>query len=239
MTQVAPRKQKRIQREADIISATMNLLKDCSFMELKMSDVAKAAECSMGAIYSHFSSKEDLLLGCATLIMNQRLEKIRALTCAVTDPLDQALLCCFMFWHEDNRSPRDYELCHLAWNPSIWQRASSQRSDEMNKVGKLKAQMLTGFCKRVFEERLHLPQTDNLIDEFMMSLGGLSIGIFHFKESSLGVSDSFVSAQRSSYLLIDCLARVLKGWDIESDDLKEDLWNLFHYTTHKLDGMKT
>ena len=234
MSHITIRQQKRNQREADIISATMELLKDRSFLELRMSEVAKKTECSMGAIYSHFSSKEDLLIGCTAQIVKTRCEKSRDLLQGIDDPLDQIIINCFIFWIEDNLYPQHYELCHLAWNPSVWQRASEQRNDELNKAGNEKGDILLSCGKRVLEEHLELPATDDLIDELLMSLCGLSVGIYHFKESSLGVSEVFVNSHRSTELHIDCLARVLTGWGIKRNDLTDYLWDLYNYTASQL-----
>ncbi|MGB1270773.1 MAG: TetR/AcrR family transcriptional regulator [Endozoicomonas sp.] len=48
---------KRLLCQADIIQATLTLLKQKRFLDLKMSEVARPAEYSMGTLYSHFSSR--------------------------------------------------------------------------------------------------------------------------------------------------------------------------------------
>jgi len=53
----------REEREIAIIEAAGQLVEKNGFVNLKMSDLAHSASMSIGTLYSHFPSKEDLLLG--------------------------------------------------------------------------------------------------------------------------------------------------------------------------------
>ena len=87
-----PRQQKRQQREADILTATIDLLEERSIIDLSMSDIAKAADCSMGTIYSHFSRKEDLLLGCAHAFYQMRRPLTNHIQRMLLPPLEKMIL---------------------------------------------------------------------------------------------------------------------------------------------------
>ena len=195
-----------------------------------MSEVASAAECSMGAIYSHFSSKEDLLLGCTAVMMRDRQAKLQTILKGITDPLDEFLTILFLLWHEDNNNSHEYDLRQLAWNPSIWQRASKQRNNDLTDVCNNTGDIMGVCCRRILTEYLQLTPTAELIDEFKVSLGGLSVGIYQFKESGVNISDALSTSSRSLDLHIACLARVLMGWGFPRDGLEERLLKLNHQT---------
>jgi AcrR family transcriptional regulator len=59
------RSEKRQKREEMILDRAQDQVAEFGFLDLKMSDLAKAADLSVGTLYAHFASKEDLLLGIA------------------------------------------------------------------------------------------------------------------------------------------------------------------------------
>ena len=64
-------------REEMIISKVSSLIIEEGFFNLRMSDVAKNAKVSMGTLYSHFSSKEDLLIGISNSLLSKRLDMMK------------------------------------------------------------------------------------------------------------------------------------------------------------------
>lgn len=68
LTMVAQnRMEKRQKREELILDGAGELIADVGFFELKMSDLARTCGISVGTLYGHFASKEDLLIGLAVM----------------------------------------------------------------------------------------------------------------------------------------------------------------------------
>jgi len=62
------RREKRELREKEIVEKTIRLLSERGFLDVRMSDIASETGYSMGTIYSHFESKEDLIVACAYML---------------------------------------------------------------------------------------------------------------------------------------------------------------------------
>lgn len=219
MQQVAIKQQKYYQREERIITTTLALLKESSFLELKMSEVAKTTGCSMGAIYSHFFSKEDLLIACTAQVMNIRCQQIMIYLQRVEQPLDRILTVLFYLWNENIANPHYYNLEQLSSNPSVWQRASDFRNGQFNRVADHLAATVRGNCAKVLEKELQLSATEEMIEKLLMSIAGLSRGIHQFMQSGYGSSFAHALPGNRTRLHMESLAVLLRGWGIQRDDL--------------------
>lgn len=68
-------------RRAQIIEAAIDCFLDHGYTNTSMSDIIKASGLSSGSIYSHFSGKEDILIGA----INERLNNIKELYAALPE----------------------------------------------------------------------------------------------------------------------------------------------------------
>ncbi len=215
------RQQKWLQREASIIAATMKLLEDRSFIDLRMSEVAPAAGCSMGAIYSHFSSKEDLLMGCAYFVTKDKIGLLHKVMATDGTDLDRLIIVTMLMWLTDTNKPQHYQLRQLAMNPSVWQRASSQRSKGMNELGQEIESIMEAIAKSVLTDHLDTPVSDEMAGEFLMGIVGLTVGLFQVKESGFGVFNDRMQEDDGVNLHISNLARYFSGWGLRETNLKQ------------------
>ncbi|CAM3750509.1 TetR/AcrR family transcriptional regulator [Parendozoicomonas haliclonae] len=230
--QVSSKQLKRNQREAEIITATVALLKDRGFLELKMSDVAKAAGCSMGAIYSHFFSKEDLLIACTSATMQSSLADMQKLLDSTSKPLDRHFLVLFFLWHKDNANPHHYMLRQLSWNPSVWQRASDYRHAQLNTACEQFDELMKVNCHKLLAEELGSEPEEADVNDFMVSTAGLSQGTYLFKESGLGIVHSMAADDDMERKHLVSLRYMLRGWGIRRDDMDGYLKRLFEQASH-------
>ena len=70
---IIDKREKRDQREKEIIEVAIRMLAETGFLAMRMADLARATGYSMGTIYSHFDSKEDLIVACAyTLCLDEQ-----------------------------------------------------------------------------------------------------------------------------------------------------------------------
>ncbi|WP_252179729.1 TetR/AcrR family transcriptional regulator [Endozoicomonas sp. 4G] len=210
------RQQKRIQREAGVVAATLHLMKEKSFLDLRMSDVARAAECSMGAIYSHFSSKEDLLLGCAHFLARQKIQVLHRVLEADLTAIEKMVTISLCMWQVNQDNPEHFALCQLAMNPSVWRRASANRSHAMNELGDHIDHQLKTLVRLSLIENGYEAVSDALVTELLMGLWGLSSGLYQIKESGFGVFNSDFQEDDGVNLHLANIERYLAGWNLDS-----------------------
>ncbi|WP_339779741.1 TetR/AcrR family transcriptional regulator [uncultured Thalassospira sp.] len=124
------------QREKVILDCAQELIGQYGFFDLKMSDLARAADISVGTLYVHFASKEDLLLGLALRAGAKRtafLETARQHDGPALEKFIVASLLDILFSIEN---PELFEMEYLAMSPSVWRRATVTRhQDFLRKVG--------------------------------------------------------------------------------------------------------
>ncbi len=223
MQAVSQKQQKYLQSEEKIISNTITLLETRRFLELKMSEVATAAECSMGAIYSHVSSKEDLLMACAAQLLDRRCEQLLTDLATIADPLDRILTVLMRLWQDDAHSPHLYNLRQLSSNPSVWQRASEARNNQLNQVADRLTTILRDNCYELITQELSQTATTQLAEQLLISIAGLSQGIYQFSVS--GYCSSFSSSTNldSTSLHLESLHILLRGWGIQRENLRNHI----------------
>ncbi|MCW7551104.1 TetR/AcrR family transcriptional regulator [Endozoicomonas gorgoniicola] len=217
------RQQKRQQREADILTATIKLLDERSFLDLRMSDIAKAADCSMGAIYSHFSSKEDLLLGCADAIFKMREPVKKRIFQLDLPPHERMVLMCFCLWYSDDQYPGHYRLQQLAMNPFVWERASSQRYIAINEFSNEMYSWMKVISKELLEQHPTLDYSEELALELELGLFACTWGLFQIKESGFEVFNKVLSPEKSYAMHKRQIKRFFTSWDIYPDNFDERL----------------
>lgn len=217
------RLQKRLQREADIIHATIELLDTSSFMDLRMSDIARAAECSMGAIYSHFTSKEDLLLGCAHCCMKEKYAMLNKLVNRNYDSLELLMMVSFTTWINDERQPKIHQLVQLAMNPSVWQRASATRIADMNALGREMKDIIAGYAINTLGTVSEKPIDRVSAEHFCLGTMGLTTGIYTIKVSGFGCFEEELQEADGVELHLTNLKHYLTGWGFDLNALPKSL----------------
>ncbi|WP_159064771.1 TetR/AcrR family transcriptional regulator [Thaumasiovibrio subtropicus] len=216
------RQQKRLQREREIVHATMKLLNDQGFLDLKMADVAKVSECSMGVVYSHFASKEDLLLGCAIDLVSKKQRFLVHLNQMDVSADMYIALLPVLIWEYNELHPGQYEIMPMACMPSVWKRAASARVDALAKIGADTEAMVLPRLEQIFTERGHLNVN---CAYFTTGLMGLTMGIYDIENSGFGLIDVSESESCQTQPMFINLLNFLKGWGIELA-LSEQDWQL-------------
>lgn len=220
------RQLKRQQREADILATTIRLLEERSFLDLRMSDVAKAADCSMGAIYSHFSSKEDLLLGCADAICKMRRPLKERISQQNLPPHELMAMLCFCMWHSDEMNPAHYRLQQLAMNPSVWERASTQRYQAINDFSNEMYAWMKAISKQLIEEHPSLEYSEELALQLELGLFACAWGLFQIKESGFKVFDKVLLGVEAHAMLRQQIRHFFKSWNVNPENFDERLIEL-------------
>jgi AcrR family transcriptional regulator len=122
---------KRLEREQHILACAWKMVADRGFLDLKITELAKAAEVSVGTLYAHFESKEDLIIALAVDAWQAKLkyiEQVRRLDLDIVERVVIIPIALFLF---DRENPALFEAQQLAGVPSIWRRASARRHQSM------------------------------------------------------------------------------------------------------------
>ncbi|MGB3729858.1 MAG: TetR/AcrR family transcriptional regulator [Thermodesulfobacteriota bacterium] len=138
-------------RHIRILKKTLKLAASKSFLSLKISDLAKASNISIGTFYSHFKNKEDLILSLAKSSWEGRLE---VFTCLFSDEgLDVdsryigGIFCDYLFSFD---YPALFEAEQLAATSAVWNAGSSGIKSEILDVHrKIKNQVSAGALKAI------------------------------------------------------------------------------------------
>ncbi|MCC9624070.1 TetR/AcrR family transcriptional regulator [Thalassospira sp. MA62] len=130
------RMEKRQQREVLILTAAAGLIADVGFFELKMSDLAKQCDISVGTLYGHFASKEDLLIGLAVLAGSKRREIFDIARAHDGSPIEKYVIANLLDMDFSIQYPQWFEAEYLALAPSIWKRATPARHQaQLDQIG--------------------------------------------------------------------------------------------------------
>jgi hypothetical protein len=177
------RREKRELREKQIIRATISLLSDKGFLDVRMSDVAKETNIAMGTIYSHFEGKEDLLVACAcTLHLDDRI-LIHSIFQQPITAIEKIIAAVQTNWLVTQSHPDLIEINNLSLMPSVWRRATPYRVNEMNA---LHIELAGIFLEVVVEaihqdigcyEDMNSEELGKLCNYFTHGMWGLCVGL--------------------------------------------------------------
>ena len=125
------RKRQWIERENLILETARGFIHDKGFLSLTMSELAKAVEYSVGTLYRHFETKEDLLVALAVQSIGRRallFEQVRQTQGISRDHIYGILIVRLILAES---SPETFDIERLASSPSIWKRVTAERYREM------------------------------------------------------------------------------------------------------------
>lgn len=183
-------------------------------MDLKMSEVAKQAQFSMGTVYSHFSSKEDLLLGCTIDISRTITSVFHQVLNSPAPAMERLLTLNMAIWLCYARQPHHYFLRQLAMTPEIWQRASTGRAQVLDGIYHEMSQMVAALIIELIEENPAI--TDNnredALADILMGIWSLGEGLFQISMSGFGLKQPSLQKDNGFSLLTSNLAKYLQGW---------------------------
>ena len=222
-----PKVQDKAMREERIIVATFDLMEESSFLSLRMSDIANKAGCSMGTVYSHFSSKEDLLLACANHIQRLRIPlKTRIMELSLPAH-EKLVLLCFTMWVFDDKYSHYIPVEQLALNPLIWERSSSHRHNLSNTVAAEIGLFIKQLSQQLLQEHPTLEYTDELAQEFAWDQLSKSVGFHTIKQAAFETFTASSADEQYKRLMM----RFLYSWSIQPQNPEQLIDSLFKQAT--------
>jgi AcrR family transcriptional regulator len=142
------KREKRDLREQEIIDTAINLLAENGFLGMRMSDIAKATGYSMGTLYSHFESKEDLIVACAHVLCQDEKNLFDEIAAQPIPSIEKIITLAQCSWLYSMQHPELIEIDSLSLMPSIWCRATSYRAERLNN---LHVELANTFLSMVLE----------------------------------------------------------------------------------------
>ncbi len=170
------RKQReRAAREADLLDRAYELVCEHGLVSLQMSHLATAGEVAMGTLYSHFSSKEDLLLALSVRSSTYRLEQIRRAVAWEECTRMRMLAVAMADWMFMDEHPQYAQIDQYAMSEVVWDRASPARREEFARsrepIGELIHEVV-----RDARARGELPEKSFSVEETPFGLWTMLIG---------------------------------------------------------------
>jgi len=186
---------KRAEREEKILRQAIGLFVEKGFLGVRMSDVAKACELSMGTIYSHFAAKEDLLMGAAAFLTREEKSLYQGVIKA-DEPAMQRIVTGFTInWLIAQYHPGLVEIENLSLMPSVWSRANPQRIQELNALHQSFFELAQSLVLEMLSSELngYAGLDDAARDELAMLLNhgmwGLCVGLNSTAQSGIARAD--------------------------------------------------
>ncbi|SHI21432.1 TetR/AcrR family transcriptional regulator [Ferrimonas marina] len=147
-------------REQRILTAALSTARSKGALDFRMADVARVAECSVGTLYGHFLSKEDMMAALVQVALQRRQIWFKQVQEMPLSPLEQFVV---LLLSERTRLVQDEVLAQLEMLVSyseLWRRAADQRQialrQSVNELGDALKQVLASANSALDEAQLEL-----------------------------------------------------------------------------------
>ncbi|GAA5192583.1 TetR/AcrR family transcriptional regulator [Ferrimonas gelatinilytica] len=114
-------------REQRILAAALSTARSKGALDFRMADVAREAECSVGTLYGHFLSKEDMMAALVLTALDQRQQVMVEIGQLALTPMEQFVV---LLMSERARWTKDEVLAQLEMlvgYTELWRRAADKR----------------------------------------------------------------------------------------------------------------
>jgi AcrR family transcriptional regulator len=188
------RREKRELREQEIIKKSIKLFSRQGFLGVRMSDIANQTDYSMGTIYSHFVSKEDLLIAAAHTLVEDHQQMFRRVREESIPAMEQIISLVQGVWLVATRFPDLIEIENLSRMPSVWRRATEERVSRYDHLHEDLAERIRNMALEALPESIEgyaaLDQAAQLelADYLTHGLWGLSVGLASIAQSGYAES---------------------------------------------------
>lgn len=219
--------EKRQQREELIVQRAGELIAQHGFFELKMSDLAQACDISVGTLYAHFASKEDLLLGLAITAGQKRARFFGHARAHDGSAMEKFIVASLLDIRFSLEHPEWFEAEYLALAPSIWTRATpSHHQSQLAEVGRI-TEMFQSFLSAAANELGIsgdvIAQTRNLnLGSWGLSFGMNALALSEITDRHYGTE----LRGNAIDIFCDSLADLLAGAGWHVDDARQIVCDL-------------
>lgn len=217
-------------REDKIISVSSEMIAEEGFFNLRMTDLAKKSDISVGTLYVHFESKEDLLIGIGIHSIRQRFDLFKYVQEKYQDPVERliAILICDHILNEKFGEISEIE--RLAQFPSVWKRASYRRMEEMNILCK----NIGDFVRAIIEAALDSgelnasnKEAQSIATCINASFWGVCVGMHHVFNSYCVKSQEILKGEDIKHAYVEAIHALLSGFGCKKKHFKEKIYAVY------------
>ncbi|MCM8538546.1 MAG: TetR/AcrR family transcriptional regulator [Lentisphaeraceae bacterium] len=224
------KQEKHKAREMSILSIASEMITEEGFFNLRMTDLAKKSAISVGTLYVHFESKEDLLIGIGIDAIRNRYKLFKYSYDKYSNSIERlsAILICDHIINEKVGEISEIE--RLAQFPSVWKRASYRRMEEMN----LLCQNIGEFVRSIIETsldsgdlRAYNDKTDSIATCINISAWGVCIGMHHVFNSYCVKSEGLLKPKDIEHAYVETVHALISGFGYKNENFKTRLYEIY------------
>ena len=216
--QLTRRERQFIERENLILRTARELILEKGFLSLAMSQLAKAVEYSVGTLYTHFETKEDLLVALAVQSIGQRAMLFEQAQQAERKSRDRiyGILIARLVLAEF--APETFDIERLAASPSMWKRAPQSRYQKMVEMEQRCSDIVLDIIRDAIAggdlATGNMGETDIVFGLWSLSLGFHRLTLSFDDLPQVGVSNVDEAVKVNYRLLLDSYGWLpLHDWD--------------------------
>jgi AcrR family transcriptional regulator len=211
-------------REQLILKTARGLIQEQGFLDLKMSQLAEAVEYSVGTLYSHFETKEDILVALAVQSIKQRARLFKLVSQAERSSRDRiyGILIARLVLAESD--PDTFDIERLASSPSIWKHAAEKRYAEMVTMEQRCSRLVSNIIKDAFAAG-DLTADQLCEADIIFGLWSITVGFHRLVQSfddasQVGLANPHQAVKTNYRLLLDGYGwQPVTAWDGEAVEL--------------------
>jgi len=198
-----------------ILAAAARLVERTSLLDFTMAGLAKEAKMSVGSIYKHMQTKEDVLIALNTEALQHR-HKVykRAFTLPLTTP--EKLMAASLFdYNVVNLTPFDDQLSMFVFNDAILDRGSERWISQMLEWRFANIGLFEGLMRNAVEagELRHEGDPKTLLDQLYAGLWLLNVGHRDLASQSRGHNDALSLLIQRNSPIVENLRLLINAFD--------------------------
>ncbi|MCF2948246.1 TetR/AcrR family transcriptional regulator [Paraglaciecola aquimarina] len=176
------------QQEELILNAAITAIEETSLLGFKMSDIAKYAGMSMGSVYKHVQSKEDVLLALATANLKQTQKHFAAIYQLELTTPERYIAMILTDKSKANLFPFASHLEMLITNDAILSRCSEAWKHRFHSADtNVDAQCSAYINQALATKELRIPNGEqDYANKFSLGLWAISVGFIHVSNQLRG-----------------------------------------------------
>ncbi|NOZ70841.1 MAG: TetR/AcrR family transcriptional regulator [Chloroflexi bacterium] len=212
------RKRQWDERENLILSTARRLIHDKGFLSLTMSELAEKVEYSVGTLYRHFGTKEDLLIALAVQSISQRALLFEQVRKAKRPSRDRAYGILIVRLMLAESKPETFDIERLASSPSIWKRATKERYQTMVAMEQRCSHVVLDIIRDALADG-DLPKGQVIEGDIIFGLWSITVGFHRLVQSfddihQVGLANAIEAVKKNYRLLLDGYGwRPVENWD--------------------------
>lgn len=172
-------RERRARREA-IRAAAVRVFADRGFNRATIEDIARRAEVSVGTIYLHYRSKEDLYVSLLFESMERFTEAIERIMASGAPPDRQLRQVWDYFYDYHARYPQSYRVLVFLQQPGLTEGIAPKTLQEINVRAARNFSLVSRIVAAAVDEGIYRPHTPR---EVVDLLWALFLGLVHLSET--------------------------------------------------------